>query len=569
MKKTNLFYCIIVFLFFIININVFAQEALKSTEEEYYDFLSLQGLVERPTLGYRTLSDSVWEFTDGEDGQQSDENIWKNNNLGTWFTLWEPDVAADNAFARGLKQGLFAKIYGPEWFNSYNTAAPYGQNDGALWQGKGYNTALTAGLRLEGYGFEVTFKPQVSFSENREFETNPDVYPNPYSYSFKSGTVNQPIDIVRRYGDSSFWNYDWGDSEIRWSWHSLTIGFGTQNPWLGSAYLNPMLGSNNAGGYPKLDIGLRKTEVVIPFIDWNLGEIEGRIWVGMLEASNYFNLKAETDTRMLNALSASFKPSFIPNFIIGANRIYISRWAFHNLRYLERLFSIHQRNGSQEGTGEDEDQKASLFINWEIPSAGFNVYGEFGIDDFPSDKKTNIFHTAIYSIGIKQAIPFRFEKLQNLKSELTFEFNNFEMSQDYQLQFPYMGYYAHGDIPQGYTQKGQILGAGTGYFGNSQFLKYKIIYSKGFTEIILHRYCNNNNSILSQAVTQAANNELYKKWYVNYETYFCYGISSSYFITKSLLVNCSFNYIKIYNRNYQRNNDINNYNYSINIKYEL
>ena len=27
----------------------FAQEALKSTEEEYYDFLSLNGLVERPT----------------------------------------------------------------------------------------------------------------------------------------------------------------------------------------------------------------------------------------------------------------------------------------------------------------------------------------------------------------------------------------------------------------------------------------------------------------------------------------------------------------------------------------
>lgn len=37
-----------------------AQEALKSLEEEYYDFLFLQGLTERPTLGYRTLSDSVW-----------------------------------------------------------------------------------------------------------------------------------------------------------------------------------------------------------------------------------------------------------------------------------------------------------------------------------------------------------------------------------------------------------------------------------------------------------------------------------------------------------------------------
>ena len=164
MKKTSHFNFFIVFLFFIININVFSQEALKSVEEEYYDFLSLQGIVERPTLGYRTLSDSVWNVP--EDA----EHVWSRNNLGSWVTLWEPENAVDNAFARGLKQGLFAKVYGPEWFNSYNTAAPYGQNDGALWQGKGYNTALTAGVRLEGYGFEVTFKPQVSFSENREFE---------------------------------------------------------------------------------------------------------------------------------------------------------------------------------------------------------------------------------------------------------------------------------------------------------------------------------------------------------------------------------------------------------------
>ena len=43
---------------------VFSQEALKSIEEDYYDFLSLRGLTERPTLGYRTLSDNVWNFNE-------------------------------------------------------------------------------------------------------------------------------------------------------------------------------------------------------------------------------------------------------------------------------------------------------------------------------------------------------------------------------------------------------------------------------------------------------------------------------------------------------------------------
>ena len=39
---------------------LFSQESLKSTEEEYYDFLSLQGITKRPYLNYRTLSDSDW-----------------------------------------------------------------------------------------------------------------------------------------------------------------------------------------------------------------------------------------------------------------------------------------------------------------------------------------------------------------------------------------------------------------------------------------------------------------------------------------------------------------------------
>ena len=255
---------------------LYAQESLKSIEEEYYDFLSLTGVTERPTLGYRTLSDNVWNFKEVETfeenedgtftkvripGNESDAHLWKNNNLGTTYTLWEAPSPADNWFARGIKQGFTARIYGPEWFNSYNTAAPYGQNDGALWQGRGYNTSLTAGVRLEGYGFELTFKPQVCWMENREFETLGNVYGNNYGVFF-----GQSVDLVERYGDSSFFAYDWGDSEIRWSWHTFTLGFGTQNPWLGPAYLNPMLGSNNAPGYPKLDIGIRKTEVVIPYL---------------------------------------------------------------------------------------------------------------------------------------------------------------------------------------------------------------------------------------------------------------------------------------------------------------
>lgn len=579
MKKTALQLFITVMIFCLLPLTLTAQEALKSMEEEYYDFLSLNGVVERPTLGYRTLSDSVWNFKEVEsfeenedgtftkvriEGAESDANVWKNNNLGTRYTLWQAATPVDNWFMRGINQGLVARVYGPEWFNSYNTAAPYGQNDGALWQGRGYNTALTTGVRLEGYGFELTFKPQVSWSQNRKFETNPDIYPNPYSYTFKSGTVHHPIDIVQRYGDSSFWNYDWGDSEIRWSWYSLTFGFGTQNPWLGPAYLNPMLGSNNAAGYLKFDAGLRKTKVTIPFLGWDLGYIEGRIWVGQLEESDYFDNNPDNNKRMLTAMSASYNPSFIPGFTIGINRVFMTYWRPENIKYILRLFTA-SRSNALSSSGNDEDQKFSIFAECNFPKVGFTIYGELGRDDFSSDEDANPFHTAIYTIGAKQNIPLPF----GLKSELNFEWSNFEMSQDFQLQWPYLGYYAHGFVNQGYTHNGQVLGAGFGWAGNSQFIQYKVYYPKGYTAIKFHRYCPNNNSVYSQAVytvSDATDGSIYQNWYANFETFYCWGLNTCVYLIKNLTLSFDFTYIKIYHFQYSECRS-NNLSFNCLIKY--
>lgn len=555
--------------------SLYSQESLKSIEEEYYDFLSLTGITERPTIGYRTLSDNVWKFKEietfeeNEDGtftkvrvpgQESDAHIWKKNNLGTTYTLWEAPSPADNWFTRGIKQGFTARIYGPEWFNSYNTAAPYGQNDGALWQGRGYNTSLTAGVRLEGYGFELTLKPQVCWMENREFETLGNVYGNNYGAFF-----GQPIDLVQRYGDSSFFSYDWGDSEIRWSWHNFTIGFGTQNPWLGPAYLNPMLGSNNAPGYPKLDLGIRKTEIIIPYLDWNLGFIEGRLWVGRFEESKYFYKNPNNNSRMLTALSASYSPSFIPGFTVGINRIFMTYWRHENLKYIFRLFTDSRENALA-SSGNDEDQKFAVFAEWSFPKVGFKIYGEFGRDDFSSDEDSNPFHTAIYTLGAKQNIPLPF----GLKSELNIECNNFEMSQDFQLQWPYLGYYAHGFVHQGYTHQGQIIGAGSGAFGNSQFIQYKVYYPKGYTALKFHRYCPNNNSVYSKAIntkSDVPDGPVHTTWYANFETYFVYGIESNYYITPQFSVNASFKYLHVIHNNYDYSENLDNFNLQLLIKY--
>lgn len=593
MKKPSAFTVFAAALLFFSIGAAYSQEALKSTEEEYFDFLSLLGLTERPALNYRTLSDSVWAIKETDTGNTTAEDSdteanadskaetinrpektphpWQNNNLGTKKTLWKSSSENTNWFTNGLNRSVALKIYGPEWFNSYNTAAPYGQNDGALWQGKGYNTSLTAGVRLEAYGFEVTVKPQVAFSQNLGFEIMPGVYGSEYSY-FWAGN----IDLVQRYGDSSFWTFDWGDTELRWSWNTFTIGFGFQSPWLGPAWLNPMLGSNNSGTYPKFDIGLRRTKITLPWLGWYIGDIEGRIWCGKLSESDYFDNDSSNDYRMINAISIAYAPVFLPGFSVGINRIFLTTWKRKNLKYIWNLFIFSQNNDIN---GDGEDQKVSIFINWLFDKIGFEFFGEFGIDDFTSQKTANPFHTAIYTIGVKQYIPLHLSKLNkkflNLESEIIFEWNNFEMSQDFQLQWSYMGYYSHGKIKQGYTQNGQIIGAGTGYAGNSQFLGYKIYFSKGFIMPFFHRSSPDNNYIYSKAVNADASynaseqkiNNLNKDYWAIFKTYKEIGCSIGFFATSSLYLNSTISFTWINFPNYNKN-DIgkNNYYMTLGVK---
>ena len=625
MTKTESFYILknmkklfLVAFILLLGSNFFSQEALKSFEEEYYEFLSLTGTTKRPTLGYKTLSDLNWNYSYSTPPYIDDLEYIYNDQINedqieateekkkTYIDPWKNHCLGRKKSING-NPFIYYKFYGPENYNSINSETPFGFNDGALWQGKGYNGSISTGARFELYAFEFTFKPQLSFSQNRDFETMEGDQTSQFSdnYKYNYSWVNRNtfdrksfygdvkvanyaggnVDIVQRYGDSSFFNYDWGDSEVRCTIRTFTIGFGTQTPWLGPAYINPMLGSNNAASYPKLDLGLRRTKIWIPGLKWYIGDIEARIWTGRLTQSDYYEGKnSENEHNMLNALSVSYAPSFIPGFSLGMNRIFITKWKLSNLKFLGRLFTTSHENSYE--TDNDEDQKIAFYADWIFPRIGLEVYGELGIDDFTSNEKTNPFHTAIYTVGLKQYIPVPLKKLfpkmpdfMNLHSELLFEWNNFEMSQDFQFQWPYLGYYAHGSIGQGYTNNGQILGAATSTFGNSQYVSYKIYYPKGSTKLYFHRFCPNNNFTNSQSVLSskkfssdvitAGSEDFNSAYYANYETYYDFGIETNFFVNRNINVNAGFDWVEIINWHYWQGREKRNLRLSFGMKYNL
>lgn len=557
--------------------NTFSQEALKSTEEEYFDFLSLIGITERPTLNYRTLSDSVWAIKETEsalsenmdktnvevqaevaDKQEKTVHPWQNNNLGTKKILWKSDSENTNWFIKGLKRSVSLKIYGPEWFKSYNTAVPYGQNDGALWQGKGYNTSLTAGARLEALGLEVTLKPQVSFSQNLEFDIMESNYDSEYGY-FWGYNHNIGVDAPQRFGDSAFWTFDWGETEFRWTWHTFTVGIGTQAIWLGPAYLNPLLHSNNAASYPKFDIGLRRTEVHLPWLGWYIGDIEGRIWTGYLSESGYFDNDSSNNHNMFHGLTFSYAPSFLPGLTLGLNRTCLVKWDLKNITYI--IPAIKNTHVGEQGAG--EDQKMSITIDWTFPKVGFEIYGEIGLDD--GTPFSNYLRSATHMIGLKKTVTF--SKKHNIIGELLFEWCNTEMTHDFQFQWPY-SFGFHYQITQGYTNKGQWLGSGMGYGGESRLIGFKLYHKFGYT-YLSHEFANIDcNYIYSKAInTTPSDNVLGGEWPIRY--YEIFSLENLNFINDSFSISETIVYNNIRHYLYRNHTSIDNFTFCLKLKYNF
>lgn len=532
MKKILLFFFSILL---ISNIS-FGQETLKSSEEDYYDFLSLQGLVERPTLVYRTLSDSSWDISENE------EHIWNNNNLGTTKILWENSDSISNFFTDGFYQGIKYKVIAPQWYNSYNSAAPYGQNDGAIWQGRGYNTFLTGGIFTEGYGLSITFKPQIWFAQNQKFEYTTPIYSGD-SYKNKADLYGDyslgSIDAPQRFGNKPIFNFDFGDTEIRYTWRTLTIGFGTQNIWLGPAQENPIMHSNTAPGYPHLDFGIRKQK--IQFKDIDFGDIEFRYWLGKTSESDFFDNDSSNDNNLITGLCIAYSIPFLKGLTVGLNRTMLSKW---NQKDAYSMFTLLIPYMKSHFGYDQNDQRASVFADYYIPEGGVDIYFEWGKNDYNSGFDNLMrypFHTQAITAGFKKNTYY---KNNSLQGQFLFELSFLETSMDYHFFYDWGGtgndFYTHHIITQGYTNKGQYLGAGIGAGGNSQLVSYKLYYPKGSTKLFVERI----NPDLNYSYFIAQRNYESKTPNGDVKTtirvLFNIGVETQYYITPDFLVNAAF-----------------------------
>ena len=123
------------------------------------------------------------------------------------------------------------------------------------------------------------------------------------------------------------------------------------------------------------------------------------------------------------------------------------------------------------------------------------------------------------------------------------ELTYLECSADYDRLINWSStFYAHHEITQGYTNKGQWLGAGTGTGGNSQYLGVKVYNPKGFFNFFIQR--RNPDLDYTMYIDAKKDAENIKNGIFNAEKNIrCLidiGLQASYFLTKSFSISGKF-----------------------------
>ncbi len=377
-----------------------------------------------------------------------------------------------------------------------NSAFPYGSNDGPVWAGRGLTASATIGLTLEAGPISLVLAPTAFISQNTAF----DLLDNGQTGDprFADGLFSGSVDRPQRFGDKPYGRVDPGNSTLRADVGPFAAGVSTANMAWGPMELYPYVLGTNAPGFVHGFAGTAR-----PVNIW-IGSLHGRVIWGRLEQSAYSPVDGEPTyvspsepgtRRFASGLLTIFEPRGVRGLELGVARFFHLPWPRSGIppSYFSKPFENILKNKlkgapgfSDPGTSAD-NQLISGFVRWAFPSAGFEVYAEYGREDHSWDKRDFVQepdHSRSYGLGFRKTLRPSSEKMDGLTVELI----NFQLPHLARTLRGEGSMYVHGVMRQGHTSRGQLLGAdvGVGAAAGST-IRWDRYRAQGHTAFSLHR----------------------------------------------------------------------------------
>ena len=355
----------------------------------------------------------------------------------------------------------------PEVRSYFNSAFPYGFNDGPVWAGRGVTTAVTAGLAARIGMLSLQIEPMFFAAQNSAFALMNNGQTGQLAYA--DGLRPRNIDQPQRFGDARYARFDLGQSTLRLDLDFIAAGVSTANDFWGPAIEQPILLGNNAAGFAHAFAGTARP------IDVYIGTIHGRVEWGRLDQSAYSSAPDSVAKRFMAGAVAVFMPRGIPGLEIGAGRFFHLEWptgGFLHGPFLKPFEAVLKqqikRGDNTTGKASPGNQLASVFARWAFPSSGVEVYGEFGREDYNlnlRDLWQEPDHDSAYLLGLQRVWTQSNERYFVFRGEIL----NSRISHLYQAAMQGV-WYVHTVFVQGHTERGQVLGSAGAYGGGASEL---------------------------------------------------------------------------------------------------
>jgi hypothetical protein len=339
----------------------------------------------------------------------------------------------------------------------WNSALPFSLNSGTVWAGRGVSAQISDGVAVRvarrSFSLDAAIAPALVYSANSPFDILPGREPGRSTFSSPWHIGSASADLPLRFGLNDLAALTPGSSHLTLDTPIASAGVTSEETWWGPAIWNTLVLSNNAGGIPRAFVRLHPPAS-------RAGAFTAELIAGGLTESLYFDTVSTNDLRSLSGLRLQWTPPGSKGSYVGVSRVAYrtangtSEIAAHSLDALGRWTDI--------------DQITSVFGRWLFPEAHLEVYGEIARTELPSFRElvTQPQTSRGYTAGLQWVSARRISgALLRVRAEAT----NLEQSAvgngpaapDF-----YTGRFA----PQGYTERGKIIGAAIGPGSSAQFL---------------------------------------------------------------------------------------------------
>ncbi len=489
-----------------------------------------------------------------------------------------------------FNENVKLKVLPIDYNIEFNSHHPYNRNNGSMIPNRGYQHIISAGIYAEIGPLSIQLKPEHLFTENKDFEGFGEG-PNghyPIIWSKRYELWNK-IDIPERFGEKRINQKLIGQSNIKLNFKGLSLGFSNDNIWWGPSIRNSIMMSNHSRGFKHITFNTSKP------LKTKIGNFEWQVIAGRLENSGYLppnsdfqyagtdiykpkknQLANENDWRYINGYTVTYSPKWISGLSIGFIRWVQSYSALFRGKYwwmegsptwFPAFKNLFRKNDIYENYEAQTDQAAGIFLRWLWKDSKAEIY----VDYHHNDAKQNI-RDLLLDSDHSRAVTVGLQKIFKInKDDFLFSWEWTQLEQTASRLIRNAGsWYEHPYTVHGFTNYGEVLGAGIGPGSNSHYFSLNRVKKKEKLGIAFE-IIDQDNDFYHEAFSSAEDFRRYWKDFNIHINFFKkhkdLWVSSNIIYSRSL--NYNWDLDDTATEYYHPGNDVNNFHINLKLAYSI